>query len=46
MLLLNKKKKIVLKESGKKKCRIAKIYIYFLISLKTIMFQKIFQKTI
>ena len=47
MLLLNRKKKIVLKENGKKKMhKLQKHIFFFLISLKTTMFQKIFRKTV
>ena len=45
MLLLNRKKKLVLKGNGKKKCTNYKNIFCFLI-LKTTMFQKIFQKTV
>ena len=44
MLRLNRKKKTVLKENGKKKCTNCKNIFCFLMSLKTIMFQKIFKK--
>ena len=46
MLLLNRKKKIMLKENGKKKCMNCINIFCFLVSLKTIMFQKNISKNI